>query len=48
MSRRLKSFLQTFPYTAEYTLLCDLFGISLIAAGVFLVPLRLIQLAGGV
>lgn len=48
MIRRLKSFLQTFPSTAEYTLLCDLFFISLIAAGVFLVPLRLIQLAGGV
>lgn len=47
-ARRLNAWLHVFAKSAEYALFLDLFAISLLAAAVFFVPLRLLTITGGV
>jgi uncharacterized membrane protein YdjX (TVP38/TMEM64 family) len=46
--RRFNAWLHVFAKSAEYALALDLIAISLLAAAVFFVPLRLLTITGGV
>ncbi|WP_293705991.1 hypothetical protein [Stenotrophomonas sp. UBA7606] len=45
--RHIKVWLRRFPSTREYVLACDLTAYSLIALAVIVLPVQLLQLAGG-